>query len=174
MAEGSLLGPAPRGPEREVSLHHGGRGGCGTEPSSREHWPRGPPSWVCADLACPAVVSGRGSLGLGSARVSSGTGRGAGWGTRGGRRYEVGRARWPVPTDCHWRRWTGEPQPGGLPCLSPQRRHSSQAFSEACSMLIQVWGSGAASAPGGLLIILSAAVTGSWASGKAGRPLADP
>lgn len=61
-----LLGPAPCGPEREASLHHGGWGGRGAEPSSREDWPRGPPSWACADLACPAVVSGRGSLGLGS------------------------------------------------------------------------------------------------------------
>lgn len=92
-----LLGPAPRGPERETSLHHGGWGGRSTEPSSREHRPCGPPSRVCADLACPAVDSGRGSPGPGSDCQGEQWGwSGDGGGTRGGRRYEVGRARRPV------------------------------------------------------------------------------
>ena len=59
-------------------------------------------------------------------------------------------------------------------CGSEAASRAGQEVEGACSTLIQVGGSGVASAPGRLLIILSAVVMGSWASGKARRPLADP
>lgn len=121
------------------------------------------PTWPVQLLTPAGGPRGRGL----TARVSSGAGRGmvGGHAAGGGMRWAGPGGQSPLGRGAAARR----------PALSQlQTGRPSQALSRACSMLIQVGGSGAVSAPGRLLIILSAVVTGSWASGKARRPLADP
>lgn len=75
------------GPERLACIT--GDGADVVQSPAAEDWPRGPPSWACADLACPAVVSRQGSLGLGSDCQGEqwGWSGAEGGGTCGGRRY---------------------------------------------------------------------------------------
>lgn len=139
---------------------------------------RGGPSRVCArpgQSSCPLRQGGPRGWGL-TAGVSSGAGQGAGGGHAAG-----GGGTWARPGGQSPLIAAGTAGQGGCgqAALCPARSQPANGGALAkpspgpalCSC--ESGGLGA-TAPGGLLTTLSAVVTGSWASGKAGRPLADP